>query len=829
MKEDFIVELLEPGGGATIPAEVVTAAYVGDNYWLNVQAPDDFDGAQTGQFYHLHVTLEGLDDQQNNAVLYVERQVDKLIVLDRSGSMADQGRIEAARNAASLMTYELSDDDQGAYIRYDETAELSNELEPMDGNQMINMALDIQGTNPGGATCIGCGLQTAADEEDDDGLEDNLCVIALLSDGYENSAPFWADVEAEVADNECYMDVIGLGSQANEALLQQISTSSVGGGNYDFAPTSGDVPIDTDAAPAGNAPEAVQADASWQNYLSRAFDAIAIRATGRQRIFSAVGNNSTGDNPAVLPFMVDPTTDELVVSIAWQASATDQFIRLIDPDGVTLPLAGHQTIIEGDTAEVWRVIAPKDGEWSVLVRGLPQEFHVSASARTLLEMQIYATPPDDYMEQGAKVPIVATFSGSGQPILGAVVKARVTNPSGQQKLLMLYDDGLHADMEADDGVYGNWYTQTTGGEEMVEDPTSYEDGEEPNSRGSYLVQGMATWMDLRREDQTSFFLYEGEDSDGDGYPDRWEEDHDLDPDDPTTPDGDPDGDGLPTRCEWNQGTAPNNPDTDGGGESDGSEVPNCQPGTQDPLEPSDDRIEPLRAVLTSPEAQPDGRPYVKLWLAGLPLKGADLFDVYRRPGNDDDAPWRKVAEDIPAPTFTSVMTNVLSVNAPDPIYRVVPHSAPRVVAGVVQETITGGGVTTAPVPLSSDPYPPSGSIIIAEEPETRSRQVTLLLSANDSGPGHGDFDAPKQPPGTPPTELEMILSTNKAFSDASWQLFQPEVSNFDLGNVQPGEYVTVYVRFRDKAGNISDGFEESATIRYTGSTGYELYLPIIHR
>ncbi len=815
-KEDFTVELVG-SDDASLPASVITAAYVGDNYWLNVEPPSDWQGAQSGQFYDLRVTLEGQSDLQNNAVLYVERQVDKLIVLDQSGSMANEGRIQAARNAATLMTFELSSADQGAFIRYEDEATLVSELEPMTGAQPFNMAFAIQATTPTGSTCIGCGLQVAAAEEDDHGIDDNLCVIALLSDGYENFAPLWADVQDEVTDNECYMDVIGLGATANEALLQEIATSSAGGGHYDFAPTVGDVPIN--GLNAITAPEVISITEilSWENNLSRIYDAIAIRASGRQRFLSTVGNNLTGDNPAQHVFQVDPTTDELVVSIAWQTPTDEQFVRLIDPDGAVLPLGPHQTVVPGGTAEVWRVTAPDDGQWTLLVRDLPQQYHVSASGRTLLEMQLYTGVPENNPQQGVKVPIVATFSGSGEPVIDGEVYAIITNPAGVQKGIILHDDGLHGDMDADDGVYANWYTQTTGGETAVDNPEDVVEGEEPLSRGSYLVQAIGEWQGLRREAQTSFFLIEAEDSDGDGFPNWWEVEHGLDPNDPNDPEEDPDGDGLPNRCEWTQGTNPNNPDTDGGGESDGSEVPNCVPGNQDPLDPADDRIDPLQAVLTSSEANAKGNPYVKIWLEGLPRQGIDTVDIYRRTSGQLIGPWVKIAEGVRPPTAEDPYQDVPPFPGPDPQYRVVPHNEGRTAT-------TGRILTTAAVPLSRDPYPPSGSIIIVEEPKTASRLVTLLLSAADNAEDHGDLDHDPRPPGT---EIEMIISTSPTFEDASWQPFQTQVDDFDLGDVKAGDYVTVYVRFRDEAGNISDGFEESATILFVGEN--TLFLPFIAR
>lgn len=314
-------------------------------------------------------------------------------------------------------------------------------------------------------------------------------------------------------------------------------------------------------------------------------------------------------------------------------------------------------------------------------------------------------------------------------------------------------------------------------------------------------------------------LVEAKDSDGDGFPDWWEEEYGLDPEDPTDAQDDTDDDGLPNRCEWNNGTNPNNPDTDGGGQSDGSEMPNCTLGRLDPLDPNDDQIKLHAAVLTSPEAMANGTPYVNVWLEGKTPDGIKIVDIYRRPTDQSNQAWVIIADGVQPPTFLNPFQDTGLAPGSNPQYRIVPHLSGKKIT-------TGASLTTAAVKLSSDPYPPAGSIIIAEGEQTTNRYVTLFITAQDNGHNHGELDHAEMPPGTPQAQLEMRLSTNAQFLDTPWQPFQPIVDNFDLGELQSGDTVTVYVRFRDRAGNISDGYEESATITFIGKP-QQIFLPMV--
>ena len=292
-KEDFTAQLRLTPGGSFFNADILSAAYVQDDYWLMVQAPNVGGGGANGEFFDLRVLLGTQSDTEPSSVLYVERTLDSVVVLDRSGSMSDFNKIKAARNAAKLFINELSEDDQGGYVAFDHNPYLRHQLARIgDGTNRADIKADIAGEIPGGATSIGDGMRVAATKEDARGIAGNVCSLILLSDGHENSDDLWSAVRPNVIDNGCQMHVVALGAGANEVLMQQIASSVPGaGGSYDYADVATGVPVSS-AAPAS-----VPSGGSilnWENNLARVYDYKAAQAAGRQRIYSAVGRSAKG-------------------------------------------------------------------------------------------------------------------------------------------------------------------------------------------------------------------------------------------------------------------------------------------------------------------------------------------------------------------------------------------------------------------------------------------------------------------------------------------------------------------------------------------------------
>ncbi len=87
------------GGVAVTPADRISAAYIQGQYWLLVRAPvQPSAGAKT-----LTVSYAGLTDTEFFAVQYGPAiQAATLVVIDRSGSMNDFGKLQAAKDAARL-------------------------------------------------------------------------------------------------------------------------------------------------------------------------------------------------------------------------------------------------------------------------------------------------------------------------------------------------------------------------------------------------------------------------------------------------------------------------------------------------------------------------------------------------------------------------------------------------------------------------------------------------------------------------------------------------------------------------------------------------------
>jgi len=248
----------------------------------------------------------------------------------------------------------------------------------------------------------------------------------------------------------------------------------------------------------------------------------------------------------------------------------------------------------------------------------------------------------------------------------------------------------------------------------------------------------------------------------------------------------------------------------------------------DPLDGADDRVGRSPAILVSPQADSRG-PRLVVGLA-RPSRGTfRSMNVYRQVTSEDGrtvGDWQLVGRKLATRVYidrdvqdgrryayriepTVVGTEVRAVGGTDP--RAGTRAKLKTVvavAAIAQST---------PVEAKADPYAPEGSLLIDDDNgQTTSRTVRLRISALDDGDAHGADEPSTDLPGTPTAALQMRLSNSADFSGAAWRPLASQVPDWDLGELRPGQEATVFVQFRDAAGNVGEGNGQDDSTVYVG-------------
>lgn len=454
---DFSVKI---GGSAASVLSVYPSA---DTYFLVVAPPTQSSAA----YYDLEVTLSGTGtDSESNAVYYLAKAPnDEVIVLDRSGSMSSDGKMDAAKNAASAFVDFLNDGDAIGVVSFANVATNDFSLKRITTDTVRSDAISvINGLTPGGTTALGMGVSWA------DGMissfpdldpSDQKSMV-LLSDGWENVAPYWADVAPTITD--VVIHTVALGEGADTALLQSIAGSKHGQYFYvDVNPPS----LAASAASLSAGPPLVIPN-TLPNRLADTYVAVGELTHGLQRLAERTG---PATDQQTVEFQVEMPTGlpEAVFSLNWDNPTGDLRLLLWDPDGKPVtPDAEHRD----DTHHQMVVKNPKTGLWTVRIRVLKPtaEYHFMLSGKTITTL-IGAVGGDPAKRTvGVPVPIYGILTDE-KPIPGAEVYALVSGPGlgpdaastalNGSRILQLFDDGAHGDGKPDDGLYANTLTNTT--------------------------------------------------------------------------------------------------------------------------------------------------------------------------------------------------------------------------------------------------------------------------------------------------------------------------------------------------------------------------------
>lgn len=395
--------------------------------------------------------------------------------------MGSYGYIDSAKNAAKQFVDLMSNGDQVAVVSFSGDARVDFSLSLITSSNVKEQAKStIDSLDAYGSTSIGDGLQTGQDQLTSNGISEHPWAMILLSDGYENTSAWVADVLPTIPEKtDIY--TIALGSYSDEGLLQDIATET--GGQYYFSPTSGQ--------------------------LQEIYSLIGGQIAGEQTITSKSGTVNEGETN-IETAIIDSLVSLVTFLVSWSGSDID--LTLTDPNGLVIDPNVASTdpdisFTSGSTYEYYTIDSPNPGEWRINIEGVDtpwagENYTARVTGKSDLTLSIYFGK--DRYETGQPITVLASLSDASDPITGATIEVVLqvpsqslsawksvngdtipTEPLGQSvstlkslykeslnirlpsqqssssPVFYLYDDGAHGDGQANDSVYGNLYTSTS--------------------------------------------------------------------------------------------------------------------------------------------------------------------------------------------------------------------------------------------------------------------------------------------------------------------------------------------------------------------------------
>lgn len=207
--------------------------------------------------------------------------------------------------------------------------------------------------------------------------------------------------------------------------------------------------------------------------------------------------------------------------------------RLISPSGRVItsatpasdPLVGYEEAdLGGNKILAFRLEGARaeTGTWTVEVTGTnvtnPAGFepYFLNGWATSTPIALQASTTTDYLSVGDSMPIYATLTNGGMPLLGAIVSAEVVDPAFNYTTVSMRDDGTGGDMTAADGIYTAIFTATSGAGNYGIVVNA--EGTSPSifSRSIYLTKPVASI----KTEVTGTYKDQGVDDNGNGLFDR---------------------------------------------------------------------------------------------------------------------------------------------------------------------------------------------------------------------------------------------------------------------------------------------------------------------
>ena len=367
-----------------------------------------------------------------------------MLVLDVSGSMAGS----PIQNSATAARSFVDKAEVGTFIgvvKFSTTSTLLKALTEITDDASRTAIKSAIPTGTENYTCIGCGLQTAQTALN--GLANGRPkVIALMTDGGENEAPYISAVLPGLIADNIIVSSVGLGAYSDIALTD---LSSKTGGKFYSVP-SGDAQALADAFNSiGNSVSGAVPSSSLTSETltikpgeTGTSDIIMDQTVGQRTVFTIIAGGSGIDISDLSATLTDP--NGTVYDSTYSGYKADTISKLL----ITYTIAG--TAAPGKwTATVTNKDALNTA--SVTVQAS------SSSSAGQAPITLTAKLDSSRVSYPAVVRVTASLFSS-EAIIKANVLAEVKDPLGNVNTINLRDNGQGADIFPLDGVYSGFFT-----------------------------------------------------------------------------------------------------------------------------------------------------------------------------------------------------------------------------------------------------------------------------------------------------------------------------------------------------------------------------------
>lgn len=379
-----------------------------------------------------------------------------ILLIDRSGSMVNDGRLNFAKIGANLLTTFIDNTYLGV-VSFSNLPRVDYPLSLINNDTARNAAKTATNSlTPYGATNIGGGLQASLDELTKEGD----CVtcpktIILLTDGDHNVGTPPESVTAALQKAGVRVTVAVLGSNVSlsaETSLKNITRQT--GGQYirlGFFNSTTQPSSNSDASNlVGFFLRAVN-DIKGNGMIAQQQDIIA---SGQVREY---------------PVLVEQSAANATFTITKANQADGITLSLRTPSGTVITQSGGTNVefISDSNSRTLRVKTPQPGTWTVIATAAT----VNTGKLEVLAfaehggVQLNAWVDEDELVSPAAVRVHAAPIYESSRVVGAAVTGTVVRPDGSKTLITMFDDGNfeeHGDEIASDGIYSASFNNYTG-------------------------------------------------------------------------------------------------------------------------------------------------------------------------------------------------------------------------------------------------------------------------------------------------------------------------------------------------------------------------------